>query len=100
MKIPNWYKAVSFALILPTGFAQNPVTDIRDKNGNGVPNYSPVRPPAVPLAVRSPYTSFWSTTSEHSTLNTLSPRFVSTLARVSVPGYLRSPPFVMRKIKD
>jgi hypothetical protein len=34
------------------------------------PNYSPARPPAVPLAVRSPYTSAWSSTSNGGALNT------------------------------
>jgi hypothetical protein len=31
--------------------------------------YSPLRPPSIPLAVRSPYTSAWSTTENGSTLN-------------------------------
>jgi hypothetical protein len=34
------------------------------------PSYSPVRPPAVPLAVRSPYTSIWTSTANNGTLNT------------------------------
>ncbi|KAL8947185.1 MAG: hypothetical protein Q9222_006510, partial [Ikaeria aurantiellina] len=38
--------------------------------GNPLPAYSPARPPAVPLAVRSPYTSAWSSTSSNGTLNT------------------------------
>jgi hypothetical protein len=33
------------------------------------PLYSPARPPAIPLAVRGPYTSAWSTTVNGSTLN-------------------------------
>jgi hypothetical protein len=33
------------------------------------PTYSPLRPPSIPLAVRSPYTSTWSTTGNGSTLN-------------------------------
>ncbi|KAK8248719.1 hypothetical protein IWZ00DRAFT_439630, partial [Phyllosticta capitalensis] len=37
--------------------------------------YSPARPPAVPLAVRSPYTSAWSTTSKNGTLNGGSVKF-------------------------
>ncbi|KAL8940220.1 MAG: hypothetical protein Q9216_002929 [Gyalolechia sp. 2 TL-2023] len=37
---------------------------------NPLPAYSPARPPAVPLAVRSPYTSAWSSTSMSGTLNT------------------------------
>ncbi|KAF2087351.1 DUF1793-domain-containing protein, partial [Saccharata proteae CBS 121410] len=32
--------------------------------------YSPARPPAVPLAVRSPYTNAWSSTADNGTLNT------------------------------
>ena len=32
--------------------------------------YSPARPPAVPLAVRSPYTSVWTSTAGGGTLNT------------------------------
>ncbi|KAI9694468.1 MAG: hypothetical protein M1822_000084 [Bathelium mastoideum] len=32
-------------------------------------SYSPARPPAVPLAVRSPYTSAWTSTSNNGTLN-------------------------------
>ncbi|KAL9599404.1 MAG: hypothetical protein Q9219_003841 [cf. Caloplaca sp. 3 TL-2023] len=39
-------------------------------NRNPLPAYSPARPPAVPLAVRSPYTSAWSSTSMNGTLNT------------------------------
>lgn len=46
-----------------------------DSNGNPLPSYSPARPPAIPLAVRSPYTSAWSTTAGNSTLNSASPIF-------------------------
>lgn len=46
-----------------------------DGNGNPLPSYSPARPPAVPLAVRSPYTSAWSSTAGNSTLNSASPIF-------------------------
>jgi hypothetical protein len=38
------------------------VAAIADANGNPFPTYSPLRPPAVPLAVRNPYTSAWSST--------------------------------------
>lgn len=37
---------------------------------NTLPAYSPARPPAIPLAVRSPYTSAWTSTSSNGTLNT------------------------------
>lgn len=46
-----------------------------DGNGNPLPAYSPARPPAIPLAVRSPYTSAWSTASGDSTLNSADPIF-------------------------
>ncbi|ROV93941.1 hypothetical protein VSDG_06274 [Cytospora chrysosperma] len=46
-----------------------------DGNGNSLPSYFPARPPAIPLAVRSPYTSAWSTTAGNSTLNSASPIF-------------------------
>lgn len=46
-----------------------------DGNGNPLPSYSPARPPAIPLAVRSPYTSAWSTTAGNSTLNSAMPIF-------------------------
>lgn len=58
--------------------AQNNATEYPgavDGNGNPLPSYSPARPPAIPLAVRSPYTSAWSTTSGDSTLNSASPIF-------------------------
>lgn len=45
--------------------AQNPFTVATDAD----PSYSPARPPAVPLAVRSPYTSAWTSTSDNGTLN-------------------------------
>ncbi|KAF6224395.1 hypothetical protein HO133_010972 [Letharia lupina] len=50
-------------------FGQLDVT-AKDSNGNTLPVYSPSRPPAIPLAVRSPYTSAWSSTSNNGTLNT------------------------------
>ncbi|KAI4267423.1 MAG: hypothetical protein L6R38_008261 [Xanthoria sp. 2 TBL-2021] len=50
--------------------AQDRLTAAQDSNGNLVPSYSPARPPAVPLAIRSPYTSAWSSTSSNGTLNT------------------------------
>ena len=45
-----------------------------DGGGGGV-TYSPARPPSVPLAVRSPYTSAWSTTAGGGTLNSNNVRF-------------------------
>lgn len=46
-----------------------------DDNNNPLPAYSPARPPAVPLAVRSPYLSAWSKTAGGSTLNSANPIF-------------------------
>ncbi|KAL1867663.1 hypothetical protein Daus18300_006218 [Diaporthe australafricana] len=40
-----------------------------DDNNNVLPSYSPARPPAIPLAVRSPYLSAWSSTARGATLN-------------------------------
>ncbi|KAI0179822.1 DUF1793-domain-containing protein [Hypoxylon sp. FL1284] len=40
-----------------------------------VPKYFPLRPPAVPLAVRTPYTSAWSSTAGDGTLNSQNPIF-------------------------
>ncbi|CAJ2509302.1 Uu.00g143280.m01.CDS01 [Anthostomella pinea] len=65
--------------------AQNPFSSQTDINGHIIPNYSPVRPPAVPLAVRSPYTSVWSSTNNTATLNSQTPRFW-TGARVGWEG--------------
>ncbi|KAI0835928.1 DUF1793-domain-containing protein [Hypoxylon sp. FL0890] len=39
------------------------------------PKYYPLRPPAIPLAVRSPYTSAWSSTFQNGTLNSQNPIF-------------------------
>ncbi len=44
-------------------------SDAEDASGRIVPSYTPGRPPAVPLAVRSPYLNAWSTTANNSTLN-------------------------------
>lgn len=46
-----------------------------DDNNNPLPIYSPARPPAVPLAVRSPYLSAWSKTAGGASLNSASPIF-------------------------
>ncbi|KAK3939224.1 hypothetical protein QBC46DRAFT_355245 [Diplogelasinospora grovesii] len=50
-------------------------THLTDAPGQTLPVYSPVRPPAIPLAVRSPYTSAWSTTAGDGTLNSANVRF-------------------------
>lgn len=39
-------------------------------SSNKLPSYSPARPPALPLAVRSPYTNAWTSTANNGTLNT------------------------------
>lgn len=61
-----WFPAV--ALFLGTVTAQY-FPNATDPNNHTDPIYSPARPPAVPLAVRSPYTSAWSSTSGNGTLN-------------------------------
>ncbi|KAH8646828.1 hypothetical protein BX600DRAFT_420703 [Xylariales sp. PMI_506] len=66
---------ISWCVIASTAAAQNPYTSATDSNGNTLPNYSPARPPAIPLAVRSPYTSAWQSTANNGTLNSDSPIF-------------------------
>ncbi|KAK8022763.1 hypothetical protein PG993_013530 [Apiospora rasikravindrae] len=46
-----------------------------DADSNSLPIYTPARPPAVPLAVRTPYLSAWSSTAKNETLNSGSPMF-------------------------
>ncbi|KAI1088020.1 DUF1793-domain-containing protein [Rostrohypoxylon terebratum] len=46
-----------------------------DAQASTVPKYTPLRPPAIPLAVRSPYTSVWSSTVARGTLNSQNPIF-------------------------
>ncbi|KAK8057109.1 glutaminase [Apiospora saccharicola] len=46
-----------------------------DPNGNATPIYTPARPPAIPLAVRTPYLSAWSTTQYGAALNGNDPWF-------------------------
>lgn len=60
---------IGAALAVVAG-AQNPYTSAKDANGHTLPSYTPVRPPAIPLAVRSPYTNAWSSTVDNGTLNT------------------------------
>ncbi|KAK1767360.1 hypothetical protein QBC33DRAFT_586532 [Phialemonium atrogriseum] len=68
-------KLHNFALLLGTVAARDPFTNATGGHGGSAPTYSPARPPAVPLAVRSPYTSAWSTTANNSALNRASVRF-------------------------
>ncbi|RYO80743.1 hypothetical protein DL762_007491 [Monosporascus cannonballus] len=75
MRVVNWVWVVLAAVLSSTALAQGRFAGAGDANSNGVPNYSPLRPPAIPLAVRSPYTNVWSTTSGGSTLNSLRPTF-------------------------
>lgn len=60
--------SVVSALLANPAFGQGDI--MKDSNGNILPAYTPARPPAIPLAVRSPYTSAWSSTSDSGTLNT------------------------------
>ncbi|KAF1944756.1 hypothetical protein EJ02DRAFT_509941 [Clathrospora elynae] len=53
-------------LLLTLGVCE---ASVQQSAGNNDLVYSPLRPPSVPLAVRSPYTSTWNTTSNGSTLN-------------------------------
>ncbi|KAI4730612.1 DUF1793-domain-containing protein [Aureobasidium sp. EXF-10728] len=63
-------KVLLSALLVLTAWAQDPYTQNYDSNRHKTPSYSPVRPPAIPLAVRSPYTSIWTSTANNGTLNT------------------------------
>ncbi|KAI9759953.1 MAG: mitochondrial import inner membrane translocase subunit TIM14 [Chaenotheca gracillima] len=63
------------AAFAATAVAQNVYSADRDANGHAPPVYSPARPPAIPLAVRSPYTNTWSSTASNGTLNSASPIF-------------------------
>ncbi|KAK7520723.1 hypothetical protein IWZ03DRAFT_145197 [Phyllosticta citriasiana] len=66
---------IALALAAATALAQKPSCDDGRKLGTFQPIYSPARPPSVPLAVRSPYTSAWSTTANNGTLNGGSVKF-------------------------
>jgi hypothetical protein len=59
-----------FASFASLVIAQDPYTNFTDSNGHVLPAYSPARPPAIPLAVRGPYTNAWSSTAGNGTLNT------------------------------
>ncbi|KAI2635823.1 DUF1793-domain-containing protein [Hypomontagnella submonticulosa] len=67
------------AAILPSATAQAPFTNFtiypHTADIPKAPKYYPLRPPAIPLAVRSPYTSVWSTTAGDGTLNSQPPIF-------------------------
>ncbi|KAI0473563.1 hypothetical protein GGR56DRAFT_647998 [Xylariaceae sp. FL0804] len=68
----SWLLSVLAAVpLLAVAVAQDPYTNKTDGNGHTLPLYSPARPPALPLAVRSPYTHTWSSVGEDgtSTLN-------------------------------
>lgn len=79
MGVLNRHVVVLLAVVLIPTLAQNLYNNVLDENDEDkkVPNYWPLRPPAIPLAVRNPYTNVWSTSSRDQALNSLSPRFVS-----------------------
>ncbi|KAI1082170.1 DUF1793-domain-containing protein [Whalleya microplaca] len=52
-----------------TWSTQNVTLNFTTADGQNLPVYSPLRPPAVPLAVRSPYTSAWTSTQYNAPLN-------------------------------
>ncbi|KKY39657.1 putative glutaminase [Diaporthe ampelina] len=74
---PGYVFVVLAAILLTSGLAQQQHAvprhrrgvDDNNNNNNPLPSYSPARPPAVPLAVRSPYLSAWSKTAGGATLN-------------------------------
>ncbi|OCL03285.1 DUF1793-domain-containing protein [Glonium stellatum] len=60
----------SIALVFAASVcAQDPNSRAKDSNGHVIPFYSPVRAPALPLAVRSPYTNAWISTAHNGTIN-------------------------------
>ncbi|XXH01615.1 coq1 putative hexaprenyl diphosphate synthase [Hypoxylon texense] len=67
------------ATLLSHAVARDPFTNFTvhpdAADATTVPKYSPLRPPAIPLAVRTPYTSAWSTTSQDGTLSNQNPIF-------------------------
>ena len=82
-----WVSPLLVLVFAASARCQDPFTTAKDSNGyemlsaiapetdsafarNTLPAYSPARPPAIPLAVRSPYTNAWSSTSRNGTLNT------------------------------
>lgn len=67
-------KMLVYPLLVLAYAAQSFATTL-DTNGNSTPIYTPARPPAIPLAVRTPYLSAWSTTQYGRTLNSDDPMF-------------------------
>ncbi|KAI1763114.1 DUF1793-domain-containing protein [Hypoxylon sp. FL1150] len=72
----------TLATVLSNAVARDPFTNFTVPSDAAtaadVPKYSPLRPPAIPLAVRTPYTSAWSSTGgkdKDSTLNNQNPIF-------------------------
>ncbi|KAI2776133.1 DUF1793-domain-containing protein [Daldinia loculata] len=65
--------------ILPGVLAQPPFTNFtiypNAAAAADAPKYYPLRPPAIPLAVRSPYTSAWSSTAGQGALSNRNPIF-------------------------
>ncbi|KAI1801257.1 DUF1793-domain-containing protein [Daldinia bambusicola] len=69
----------ALATVLPGTLGRSPFTNVTIYPDNtaatDTPKYYPLRPPAVPLAVRSPYTSAWSSTARQGALNNRNPIF-------------------------
>ncbi|KAI0000265.1 DUF1793-domain-containing protein [Xylariaceae sp. FL0662B] len=74
-------RIVGVLAFLPIAFAQafyltrNVTLNFTTSDGQNLPLYTPLRPPAVPLAVRSPYTSAWTSTVNNAALNGHTPMF-------------------------
>ncbi|KAI8959156.1 DUF1793-domain-containing protein [Daldinia sp. FL1419] len=68
----------ALAATLSGAVAQVPFTNFTvypDITATDSPKYYPLRPPAIPLAVRSPYTSAWSSTAGQGALSNRNPIF-------------------------
>lgn len=75
---PRHLSQVALAAAYFSGASANYLhSDGQDANGHPLPEYSPARPPSIPLAVRSPYLSAWVTTAGNTTLNSGSATFWS-----------------------
>lgn len=68
-------KVLCMLALIISASAQGSYTNGIDSNGHKLPAYSPTRPPAVPLAVRGPYTSAWQSTALNGTLNSVGAEF-------------------------